>query len=85
MCETTIRKKIKEIGLCLKSSTEMYTGEKNYSIHDEKGELIIAYNSLDDLSKVFLISQKMPAKCKIKADTQIEEYRLLYYKRASIV
>ena len=53
MCETTIRKKIKEIGLWLKSSTEMYTGEKNYSIYDEKGELIIAYNSLDDLSKVF--------------------------------
>ena len=53
MCETPIRKKIKDIGLCLKSSTEMYTGEKNYSIYDEKGELIIAYNSLDDLSKVF--------------------------------
>ena len=59
MCETTIRKKIKEIGLCLKSSTEMYTGEKNYSIYDEKGELIIAYNSLDDLSKVLRLWEKV--------------------------
>ena len=52
MSETTVRRKLKEIGLHLVVSTEMYSGAKCYSIY--KGdEMVIAYQTIEELSEHF--------------------------------
>ncbi len=52
MCETTIRRKLKEMGLRLVVSTEMYSGAKRYAIYDND-VFVIAYQSIDELAGHF--------------------------------
>lgn len=52
MSETTVRRKLKEMGLHLVVSTEMYSSAKCYGIY--KGdEMVIAYQTIEELSDHF--------------------------------
>lgn len=55
MSETTVRRKLKEMGLHLVVSTEMYAGAKRYAIYDND-VFVIAYQSVEDLAGHFLDS-----------------------------
>ena len=48
MVEKTVRAKLKKLGLNLRISTEMYTGDKCYAVMDDNGP-VMYHHSLDDL------------------------------------
>lgn len=52
MSETTVRIKLKEMGLHLVVSTEMYTSAKRYAIYDNDA-FVIAYQSIEELAGHF--------------------------------
>lgn len=52
MSETTVRRKLKEMGLHLVVSTEIYAGAKRYAIYDND-VFVIAYQSVEDLAGHF--------------------------------
>ena len=48
MVESTVRRKLKKLGLNLKVSTEKYTGDKCYAVV-ENGKTIMNHQTLDEL------------------------------------
>lgn len=52
MCETTIRKKLKDMGLHLGVETEMYTHAKFYGVYEDN-RLIFGCSSLEEVEQTF--------------------------------
>lgn len=52
MCETTIRKKLKDMGLRLGVETEMYTHARFYGVYEDN-RLIFRCSSLEEAEQAF--------------------------------